>query len=379
MLTRATCAAGDLRRRARELAALHQMAARLSSAASAEALVSTILDGARHVMSCDSAALYLFEPPSEDAERLASRGFTAEERQALDHQAAGLVRTKTRPRWGRPVINEAGSSAVEGILWAPLVVDGQTIGALCLGGRQPGGLGPGDYGLATAIADYAAIAIANVRLLRSNESNVRNLSTLGRVGQAVAESLQSQLVLQEIVRAAAEALTPSSTTVSLLNEQRTEVVVAAVHLSTPAEDFRRRMPLHDSLAGWIIAHGEPLVVPSPATPTIAQISASSQSFGIASGAGAPIVVQGETIGAVTAYSTTQRRYRPGDVDLLQALAAQAAIAIEQARLHRSAMQDKAKLEAIVESLQEGLVLVDMQGRIAYAEPALRRACRPGHR
>jgi signal transduction histidine kinase len=401
---------GDLRRRARELAALHQMAASLSSASNPDALVSTILDGARRVMSCDSAALYLSESLAEEIEPLASHGFTLEERRALNKQAASFLRARIRWSFGRPLRHPpdtsasphseyaatfrsdspspsrggggrglgalsapetrpdgrgVGAASLDGILWAPLVLDGQTIGALCLGGHQPGDLGPGEYGLATAIADYAAIAIANARLLRSNESSVRNLSTLSRVGQAVAESLQSQLVLQEIVRAAAEALTPSSTTVSLLNEERTEIVVAAVHLSSPAEDFRRRMPLHDSLAGWIIARAEPLAVPSSEASSMAQVSPSSSGFGILGGAGAPIFVQGKVIGALTAYTTSQRPYQQADLDLLQALAAQAAIAIEQASLHQSVIQEKAKLEAIVESLQDGLILVDTQERIAY--------------
>jgi signal transduction histidine kinase len=370
-------AARDLRRRARELAALHQMADRLSSAVSPDDLVATILDGARRVMSCDSAAVYLAEATSEHMTSYAVRGFTAEERQWLDRQAASYLDAQNRPTLGSLLADVQAVPAVstglaenrldnrltlDGILCTPLSLHGKIVGVMFLGVRRPGALSTDDYHLATAIADYAAIAVANARLVQSHESNVRNLSTLSRVGQVVAESLQSQLVLQEIARGAAEALAPSSTTVSLLDEERTDVVVAAVHLASPDEDFVRRVPLRGSWVGWVIEHGEPVIMSSPGTLP----SSVATRFGIASMVGVPIVVQGTVIGALTAYSKSRQQYQQSDVDLLQALAAQAAIAIEQSKLHQSVMHEKAKLEAIVESLEEGLVLVDADGHIAYA-------------
>ena len=370
-------AARELRRRARELAALHQMAARLSSAVSPDDLVTTILDGARRVMSCDSAAVYLAEPTSGRMTSYAIRGFTAEERQWLDRQAASYLDAQSRPTLGSLVVDvqavpvasagpdrhqHAGTLTLEGMLCTPLSLHGKIVGVLFLGVRRPGALSTEDYHLATAIADYAAIAIANARLVQSHESNVRNLSTLSRVGQVVAESLQSQLVLQEIARGAAEALAPSSTTVSLLDEERTEIVVAAVHLASPDEDFVRRVPVRASWVGWVIEHNEPVIMTSPGSLP----SAVAARFGIASMVGVPIVVQGNAIGALTAYSKSDQHYKQSDVELLQALAAQAAVAIEQANLHQSLIREQAKLEAIVESLEEGLVLVDADGNIAYA-------------
>jgi signal transduction histidine kinase len=109
-----------------------------------------------------------------------------------------------------------------------------------------------------------------------------------------------------------------------------------------------------------------MVVPSPLAPAMAQTSEIAEKFGVVSWGGVPIVVQGRAIGVLAAYSCSSQRYQQSDLDLLQALAAQAGIAIEQARLHQSVMHEKAKLEAIVESLHEGLVLVDAHGRIAYA-------------
>jgi signal transduction histidine kinase len=370
-------AARDLRRRARELAALHQLAASLSSAASPDDLVTTILDGARHVMSCDSAAIYLAEEASGRMSSFAIRGFTVEERQWLDGHAASYLDLQNRPTLGSLLADVQATPAVaagpagarlqsvltfDGILCTPLSLYGKIVGVLFLGVRRPGALSTEDYHLAAAIADYAAIAIANARLVQSHASNIRNLSTISRVGQAVAESLQSQLILQEIARGAAEALAPSSTTVSLLDEERAEIVVAAVHLASPEEDFIRRIPLRNSWVGRVVEYGEPVIMSLPDVP----LSVVATRFGIASMVGVPIVMQGKVIGALTAYSKSHQQYQQSDVELLQALAAQAAVAIEQSNLHQSIMREQAKLEAIVESLEEGLVLVDEDGNIAYA-------------
>jgi two-component system sensor histidine kinase KdpD len=74
--------------------------------------------------------------------------------------------------------------------------------------------------------------------------------------------------------------------------------------------------------------------------------------GIRSFIGVPLVVQGKAIGSLNVYSRRGQRFDPGDLELLQALAAQAAIALEHAHLYESVAQEKAKLEALVEQLHQ---------------------------
>jgi signal transduction histidine kinase len=360
-------------RRARELAAVHQIAARVSSAASGDDLVATIMESARQAMTCDAVAVYLCRQYG-GVEPIASRGFGTRERVALDKQAeqylcakmessqAQGVRAPSAAAVLHDVEPDDGHARLTGVISAPLIADGRLVGALFVGSRAPrAGLGIDDYHLAAAIADRVAVAITDAQKLRSE---VRRLSTFSHVSESMAGSLQTQMVLQEIVRQAGEALAPSSAIIGLLDEDTDEIVCVSTYLSTPADDFTRRWSAHGPLTGKIIEHGATVVIPSGST-TDAQVLHATRAE-LNSYLGVPITVQGRVVGHLTAYSREPQQYRSQDVQLLQALALQAGIALEQASLQELVTQEKARFQAIVESMREGVVLVDPRRLIAYA-------------
>jgi PAS domain S-box-containing protein len=85
----------------------------------------------------------------------------------------------------------------------------------------------------------------------------------------------------------------------------------------------------------------------------------------------PLVVQGRAIGVLGVDRKSVRKpIQPATVELLQLFAAQAAIAIETARLHEEALTQKARLTQIFDSTSDGIILVGPMGRI---ESANRRA------
>jgi signal transduction histidine kinase len=363
-----------LGRRARELAAVHQIAARVSSAASADDLVATIMEGARQAMTCDAVAVYLCRPHG-GVEPMAARGFTARERVELNDQAAQYLCAKLQTSqlpagWVGSVTSsidvsepEADEYRLTGVISAPLIADGRLVGALFVGSRAPRpGLGADDYHLAAAIADRVAVAITDAQKLRSE---VRRISAFSHSSESIAGSLQTQMVLQEIVRQAAEALAPSSTIIGLLDEDTDEIVCVSTHLATPAEDFTRRWSARGSLSSQIVHDGATVVIPSAGDAAESQLLHAARPE-LNSFLGVPIQVQGRVVGHLSAYSRERQHYQRRDVELLQALAVRAGIALEQASLQELVTQEKARFEAIVESMREGVVFVDPRLLVAYA-------------
>ena len=82
----------------------------------------------------------------------------------------------------------------------------------------------------------------------------------------------------------------------------------------------------------------------------------------------PLLARGEVLGLLNVQSCTARQFTTADEDLLTAIGNQIGIAIANAQLIKDAEQRRATLDSVINSLVDGLILVDQRGRIAYANP-----------
>ncbi len=140
---------------------------------------------------------------------------------------------------------------------------------------------------------------------------------------------------------------------------------------------RKGVILHrgEGVAGKVWASGESLIVRDYARwPGRAPQWADVESGAVV---GVPIQWGAEFLGVIVA-SSRQRgsNFAPGDADLLGQFAAQAAIAIENARLYQRVQQQAEDLSAqqqrlwsVLENLPEGVALLDPAGQILLANPA----------
>ncbi|HEY4690847.1 MAG TPA: ATP-binding protein [Anaerolineae bacterium] len=134
--------------------------------------------------------------------------------------------------------------------------------------------------------------------------------------------------------------------------------------------------------------GEPIVAP-----TVKTDSAWSAVPGVGqvrSYAGAPIRVKGHVIGFLNLDSATPNFFTPAQGDRLQAFADQAAVAIENARLyamlnrHADELElrvierttelerERYRLQTILDSVGEGIILTDYEEHIVYCNTAMER-------
>ncbi len=126
----------------------------------------------------------------------------------------------------------------------------------------------------------------------------------------------------------------------------------------------KRMPLIGSLAGWVVARAQALILDgSSASPDLAKLLRADD---VHAAVAVPLIGQGRVLGALTAGS----RERPAgfsgaDCDLLTLLAGQVALAIEQVRLHTAAMRERDDRQRALEQLVQAEKLAGM-GRLVAA-------------
>lgn len=82
----------------------------------------------------------------------------------------------------------------------------------------------------------------------------------------------------------------------------------------------------------------------------------------------PLLARGEVLGLLCIQSQDHRDFLPEDEELLTAIGNQIGIAIANARLIEDAEQRRATLDSVMNSLVDGLILMDKRGRITFLNP-----------
>jgi signal transduction histidine kinase len=107
---------------------------------------------------------------------------------------------------------------------------------------------------------------------------------------------------------------------------------AATGMQPPREEMV--VPMEGSLAGWIVRNGKPLILGDVQRDGRHYAAVDNTTQFVTRGMlGVPLITRGEVIGALEAINKRNGKgYTEQDVALMQALASQAAVAIENARL-----------------------------------------------
>jgi signal transduction histidine kinase len=229
----------------------------------------------------------------------------------------------------------------------------------------------------------------------------RELETLTRASQALSSSLDLDQVLATVLEEVRNLLGVTASSIWLIDPVTDEVVCRQA--AGPESDMVRdwRLSPGEGIAGWVAQHGESVI----ATDTHADdryYNGVEKRMGMAlrSILSVPLRVKERLIGTIQVLDEETGRFDTQDSALLESLAASAAIAIENARMYRELyghadqldhrVQERtsqleiqyARLDAILRSTNDGVVLADAEGDIiqtnSVAEAWLAQTSPPEH-
>jgi signal transduction histidine kinase len=176
-------------------------------------------------------------------------------------------------------------------------------------------------------SDRELSAIRNYPLL------LRRYARLVEVTTDLASRLDLESLLQHIVDAAKELTESEAASLLMYDSQSQQLYFEAATNELAAGVGRQTVPTESSLAGWVFTHEEPLVVDHALTdPRFFREVDVLTRFRTQSVLGVPLRTQDKTLGVIETINKRKGRFDEQDIRLLQALAAQAAIAIQNSRL-----------------------------------------------
>ncbi|MCD6309175.1 MAG: GAF domain-containing protein [Candidatus Eremiobacteraeota bacterium] len=196
------------------------------------------------------------------------------------------------------------------------------------------------------------------------------------VSRVVSSSLKLSEVLDHIITMTTEIFDAEAGSV-MLKEGNDLYIAASSGLS---KDIIRnvRTKIGEGIAGWVVKYGEPIVLHGKVTdPRFKKLV--SRAEPISSSLCVPLKYKDMVIGALMVRRSKEKRYTRGELDFLTAIAANVSVAIENARLFeeekkksRQLKRESRRLSSILDSMADGVAVVNKHGIIEQANPVLRR-------
>ena len=229
---------------------------------------------------------------------------------------------------------------------APVIVEGQAIARVIYppSDQRPSAVGGagGEEG-SDAVAEFAKVTAEGLarQCCRSDEaaSRVVELATLYRLTAEFTGQRNLKAVLDLVARTVVEVLKAKACSIRLLNENRTELVIKAV--ANLSSEYLNKGPilLSDSKIDQdILASGKPVYIADERNDPRVLYPAEARREGIVSALCAPMIYKGRAEGVIRVYTAQVHEFDWFEVSLLQAIAAQAAAAIVNARLYEEAVR-----------------------------------------
>jgi GAF domain-containing protein/CheY-like chemotaxis protein len=238
------------------------------------------------------------------------------------------------------------------MLAVPLLVQGRPLGALAVSDRAGRRFDASEIGLAQAFADQAALALENARLYREAREPAGRLAALEEVNRLVSSSLKMEEVLRNIAAAVGRFFDAPSVTVWVLEEASRRLTRSLVYgPPETAAQLPNELALGEGAIGWVALHREPMLwVDVETDPRIVDGPLLARQ-GLRFITAYPIVLGERVLGAFAVYRATPTPITPETASLLGSLAAQAAVALENARLYSATQRRLEETRALLEVVE----------------------------
>lgn len=273
---------------------------------------------------------------------------------------------------------------------APIVVRGVVIGYLNVDSATPGFFTQAHLGPLTAFASHAAAAIERARLFQSEREHRELSEALTEAATFVSSTLDLDQVLDRILEQVERVVGGDAFNIMMVENGlarmarwrgygRLGLEQSMAHFAVPIAEY----PLLQKM----VERGEPVIVPDTrAEPD--WVSREDRTW-LCSYIGAPIQVGGLTVGFLNVNGTRCGQFGPAEAQRLQLFARQAAIAVENAQLYRElrnyaeGLEQRVRertaqlqaqyawLEAILSSVNDGILVADGEGTVIQANPVAR--------
>ncbi len=250
------------------------------------------------------------------------------------------------------------------VCFLPIIASGAMLGAILVGEARDAQRAPFDpekLSLLRTITAQLGAVIQNARLHEGTLRQAERFAALIEIGRAISSTIELDDLMESIHQQVSLAI-PCDTYFVSLYDQKTGMLDLRILIDNSQRFPRQQVPLGQGLATWVVLKRKPLLVRNlateisdlPTAPIILGEDRPSESW-----LGVPIMAGDSVLGLLAVASYQPYAFNEDDMALLDAVAQQASLALDNAH-HHAQVQDQARRDSLTGVSNHGYLLTWLQ-------------------
>jgi PAS domain S-box-containing protein len=204
------------------------------------------------------------------------------------------------------------------------------------------------------------------QLFEETRQRLNEVATLYTMAQDITSTLDLQGILDSIVISLRHVISCRGCCIFLLDQSEQKLEIKAADGLKPQWKEMAKLDVGEGAAGMAVAKKKTIYIPDThKQPDFIFFDEDVRSLMVI-----PLMAQGEIIGTINLDDNKPNAFGSSQEQLLTIAAAQAGIAIENARLFAKAYAEQQQTQAIIQHMADGLLLINDQNVIVTCNPAL---------
>jgi two-component sensor histidine kinase len=335
----------QLEEKSAEVELLHEVLAGVAAASDMESMLQFISEVAIRVTGTHSASIYVFDQARRNlvlkAVHHAPDGVIGRVKLNIGEGITGWVAKELLPvalerdacddpRFKR--LPDLRDQQFQSFLSVPMVAQNEFIGVLNVKTREPHHYPPRAVRLLQSVAAQAGAAVQGMRLQESMRMQSTQLSAISEVSRTITSNLYLEEILQLIVAMTARTFQFKLCSIMLLDEERQELALKATTSRSRAYRSKPNLAVGESLAGRALQEGRVLTILDVKEAPDFRFPDLAEKEGLCSMVCIPLRSRERSIGVLNCYTSRPKVFSSEELEILQTVANQATVAIENAKL-----------------------------------------------
>lgn len=329
---------------------LNEIASVVSQSLDLEEILCSALEMVLRATNLDTGGIYLYDEKTRLLTVAAQHGFNPEFISEIDNLEmgegfSGKVLESGQPlviqdvsldsRLTRQVVKQEG---LKSLVVVPLCSKGKALGTLFLASRDLRNFNQDEVKLLISAGQQIGVAVDNASLFRAQQRRAEQFRVISEVGRQITSIMDIDQVLEQVVNLIQKTFGYDHVAIATIEEDFAVYRVGAGRLwEDPSFNFNpSRLKIGaEGVTGRVAASGDMLYLPDvrkdagyvdmKGSNTLSELTV-------------PVKVKGKVIGVLDVQSDRLNAFDKSDQVVLQSLADQAAVAIENAQLYKQAQQ-----------------------------------------
>ncbi len=362
-----------LERKVIETRTLYEIGQEISAQVALEPTLRLIVEQARELLHAEVSVLALRQEKSDTFAMQASSGTVTEALASVRFRPGeglgGRVVVTGMPivvgdyleeYRGSPFLKILEEADLRSAVAVPLKVRDVVIGVLYVHSRAPHQFREEDRQLLSALAGQAALAIEQARLYEAATQQAKRWEALYRLGALLSRSLEVEEAYPAFAQAVKALLPCDRVGVVVPEGEKLRMALSLAESPVPSYQGAVWPQAKATALGWVLVHKTPRLIRDLATEAVYSDETFVAREGIRATVQLPLVAAGEAVGVLLLDSRTPGAYTERDLELLDPLAQQLALALQNARLYAQIKDHAEELEQRVEERTQALQAANLE-------------------